>query len=196
MAKLLLDAGADPNVIDLQGQAALVTAIVSGHEEIAGMIFRRADIPANIITDSDINETPLHLACRYKRSKAIRYFLEAGADSNAKDATGSTPLQRVLGSNSPSHLYAPCNNSLQSVLALLEFGANLDSESLRVLRHLSSEPSHRQASLGRIGRIWIAPNLENCGRVSAPHIDEICLHLNILETLPRQVTKVLRDIRS
>lgn len=42
MVKLLLDAGADPNLIDLQGEAALFTAIVSGHEEIADMIFRKA----------------------------------------------------------------------------------------------------------------------------------------------------------
>jgi hypothetical protein len=95
MTKLLLEAGANLNVIDFQDQVPLVTAIVSGHEEIAGMIFRQTNKQAKVLVDSKLDETPLHFACRYKRSKAIRYFLEAGADSNANESTGSTPLQCV-----------------------------------------------------------------------------------------------------
>lgn len=41
IAKLLLEAGADPEVIGVQGQKPLFTALVAGHEEIVGMIFNK-----------------------------------------------------------------------------------------------------------------------------------------------------------
>lgn len=37
-------------------------------------------------------ETPLHLAARFGRLDAARSLLEAGADPNAQDVTGRTPL--------------------------------------------------------------------------------------------------------
>ena len=128
-AKLLLEAGADPEVIGVQGQKPLFTALVAGHEEIAGMIFNEMSSTDTSIADSNLGETPLHVACRYKLPKATRYFLEAGADVNAKVSNGSTPLQHVLG---PDSIVRPGNilcDNLETALVPLEFGADPDLES-------------------------------------------------------------------
>lgn len=188
MAKLLLEAGANPEVIGLQGQKPLVTALVLGHEEIAGMIFGKIcslDVP---IANPNVNETPLHVACRYKRPKATRYFLEAGANVNAKDSKGSTPLQHILESSSIGRSeYVLYDNISETVLALLEFGANPDPEALHTLRHIFRQAPDRKALGMRIGRTWMAQNSESDGGISRPYINEICLHLNLLGRIPRQV---------
>jgi ankyrin repeat protein len=187
MAKLLLEAGANLEVIGLQGQKPLFTALVSGHEEIAGMIFSKMcslDVP---IANPNVDEMPLHVACRYKRPKATRYFLEAGANVNAKDSKGLTPLQHLLESRSIGRsecvLY---DNIFETVSVLLEFGANPDPESLQTLRYMFGQTPDRKAFVMRIGRTWMAPNSESDRGMSIPY-SEICLHLNLLGRKPRQV---------
>jgi ankyrin repeat protein len=182
MAKLLLEAGADPEVIGFQGQKPLFIALASGYEEIAGMIFCKMNSQITPIADSNLDDTPLHGACRYKRPKATRYFLEAGAYVDAKDAKGSTPLQHVVESNSIGNSGSVlCDDILEIVLALLEFGATPDPESLQSLQSLRHMcPDHRAFGM-HVGRAWMATNSEICGSVSRPYVNEICLHLNLLE---------------
>jgi ankyrin repeat protein len=188
MAKLLLEAEADPKVTDFRGQMPLLTALESGYEEIAGMIFHKMNSQHTPIADSNLDETPLHVACRYKRPKATRYFLEAGADVNAKDSEGSTPFQHLLESNFIGRSYLPCDDTLEIVLALLEFGANPDPESLQTLRHIFDQSNNRKTpSVMRIGRTWIATSSEKHEGMSRPYINEICLHLNLLDRNRRQV---------
>jgi ankyrin repeat protein len=184
MAKLLLEAGANPEVTGLQGQKPVITALVSGHEEIAGMIFSKVcslDVP---IANPNVDETPLHVACQYQRAKATRYFLEAGANVNAKDSKGSTPIQHLLRSRYLFYSEYKHDNIFETVSALLEFGAKPDPKSLQTLRHMFDQTPHRKAFVLRIGRTWMAPKSESDGGTLRP---DISLHLNLLERKPRQV---------
>lgn len=44
-------------------------------------------------------ETPLHLAARYSRADAARRLLASGADANAQDQWGRTPLHSAIAAD-------------------------------------------------------------------------------------------------
>lgn len=46
-----------------------------------------------------LGETPLHLAARYARADAAKILLDAGADANAEDFKGCTPLHTAIGAD-------------------------------------------------------------------------------------------------
>ena len=55
---------------------------------------------ANVgLTCDRTHETSLHLAARYARADAAKRLLDAGADCNAEDATGRTPLHTAIASD-------------------------------------------------------------------------------------------------
>jgi Notch-like protein len=63
---------------------------------IADLVAQGAQLNA---TMDKTGETSLHLAARYARADAAKRLLDAGADANAPDNTGRTPLHAAIAAD-------------------------------------------------------------------------------------------------
>lgn len=84
--RLLLSAGADPNVCDEEGDAALM--YVSHPTAIRLLLEAGADVT---LRNRD-GQSVLHYANRFADPESVRLLLAAGADPHAEDNEGCTPL--------------------------------------------------------------------------------------------------------
>ncbi len=98
IAEHLLKSGADPNQRDKLNWAPLHHAIktdIANLDMIAILVSNGADVN---VTDNHLR-TPLHRAAQFGHVKAVQLLLDLGANPNAQDKIGQTPLDR--GRNHP-----------------------------------------------------------------------------------------------
>jgi hypothetical protein len=100
MVELLLKLGADPNVVDAGGHAPLYCAGnecpqhgTGGGDVVRALVRAGAKVDA---AGGVTKCTALHMATRRGNVEIARALLEAGADANAPDSKGVTPLQRSI----------------------------------------------------------------------------------------------------
>ncbi len=88
--KLLLDAGADPNLKDSAGKTALHYLADSEvpHPKALEYLLQ---VGANINAQDNNGDTPLHWAIRKKRYDLVKMLVEAGADKTIKNYRKKTP---------------------------------------------------------------------------------------------------------
>merc|ERR1719351_334055 len=67
-------------------------------------------------------ETPLHLAARYARADAAKKLLDAGADANAQDSTGRTPLHSAVAADAQGVFHILLKNRSTNLNATTEDG--------------------------------------------------------------------------
>ena len=151
MVKLLLEVGADPEARVDEGFISLYFALINRHEKVARTISRRMGNLQDCLVDSTRRLTPLHLSCRLGLHGYARYFLENGADVDAKDANAMTPLHHALGQNLPLMEPGRCPTEprskprddseqvLETVKLLLEFKADQTCE--RPPRYMWEKPT-------------------------------------------------------
>lgn len=111
--RLLLQAGADPNVADEQGAAALAFAVhrADADQVVPLLLSYGANADARDVR----GENALAMAALTQvGGGVVRALLAAGADPNARAQDGSTPLLLAASSNADA-----CN-----IEALLEYGAD------------------------------------------------------------------------
>jgi ankyrin repeat protein len=95
LVALLLDHGADPNVVDLEGHSVFTSLMesreeTSGHLEILDLLLR-SGLDANLRAYNDW--TPLHTAAAWHLPETARRLMRAGADLSARDRLeNETPL--------------------------------------------------------------------------------------------------------
>jgi ankyrin repeat protein len=88
-ARLLLAHGADPNAATDAGLYPLLAAIAWSHSDLVPLLLEHS---ASAAVCNRNGETALHLAVRYGDAKSVKALLNAGADKNARDARGETPI--------------------------------------------------------------------------------------------------------
>ena len=110
MIKLLLNAGADPNLQAADGCTPLMLAALHGKASAAAAL-AAADADTN--TCNKNGQTPLHYAALGGHLPTVRVLLAAGAAPGAADAGGFTPLMAATKQA----------GNVQMVVALLDAGA-------------------------------------------------------------------------
>jgi hypothetical protein len=88
----LLAQGADPNTVDVDGEAPLHAAARWGHTAVVeALLLQGADPRISAL----YGMTPLHVAVEESQLGATRALLESGADANVRDMFGASPLHQA-----------------------------------------------------------------------------------------------------
>ena len=99
--QLLIDAGADPNAVNSDGDTALHKAagcVLPNAAEVVLVLLNAGADPNAVNSDG---ETPLHQAAEcqwFGSAEAVLVLLNAGADPNAINSDGETPLDWAIRS--------------------------------------------------------------------------------------------------
>lgn len=93
LAELLVDYGADINVQDDHGRAALVVALAVNKIESAAMLLKRG---ADLTIKDNHGDNALHWAVKLRSRRGTELLLQHGLDVNIKNEDGRTALASVL----------------------------------------------------------------------------------------------------
>jgi len=94
-AELLIDAGADVNVVGGEGDTPLRWAVQSGDVELARVLIERGAVRDIDVGGGVTGMNALGIAARRLDAAMVRLLLEAGARADAPDADGRTARGRV-----------------------------------------------------------------------------------------------------
>jgi len=115
----LLEAGSDINGFDSHGWAPLLHAVVAEHasaEFVEWLIGEGADVN---VREKGKRWSPLHFAASEQKLDLVEALISKGAQVDAEDIYGNTPLAECISHSSQS---SPTSKIAQ---ALIEAGANI-----------------------------------------------------------------------
>ena len=143
--RLLLSAGADPDISDREGFTPLIWSATLGDEvALAHFIAAKADVEIA----SKTKDTALLAAARWGNAPCVAHLLKAGADSSVKDGKGLTAVQVAAACGS-----ATCIKPLADGKADLE-AADADGKTALCL---AAAEGHVDCivALASAGRVWM-----------------------------------------
>ena len=94
MTPLMVASAFPPHVLTMDNPDACLSA--SENAVLSDLLMSGANVH---LSCDRTHETSLHLAARYARADAAKRLLDAGADCNACDATGRTPLHTAIAAD-------------------------------------------------------------------------------------------------
>ena len=112
IVSLLIDRGAQLDLISPSGHTALHEAVASGHVEIVRLLIDRGS-KMDVISERD--STPLMIAMNRRKDAIATLLIEKGADIHVRDRDGCSVL-----------IHAVRNDNVKQVHLLLDRGADLD----------------------------------------------------------------------
>ncbi|KAH6988897.1 ankyrin repeat-containing domain protein, partial [Ilyonectria sp. MPI-CAGE-AT-0026] len=90
--ELLLQWNADPNITDLNGKSPIHQATDHGHAAIARCLIL-CNVAPEVLNQGNVwEETALHIAAFYGHVDNVIFLVEQGADLEAVDEVGETPI--------------------------------------------------------------------------------------------------------
>ena len=102
VARFLLDAGADVNAVDENGDAPLSSAVLNGHAPVVRLLL---DGGADVNAEDGGGSTPLLVAIMARRTALLPLLLAAGSDVNFRRYNGSTPLMEAAEAGDPGTVH-------------------------------------------------------------------------------------------
>jgi ankyrin repeat protein len=143
----LLDRGVPVDIMMDNGPTALYCAALGGHSDVVRLLIDRGANIEAIANASDFarGKTIMHvITSRFgtheRFGQVVQLCCNAGADVNAVDHTGCTPL--LLAVKNTGLWYYVCGGARGPLQALLDHGANIDAEDedgLTALHHAARE---------------------------------------------------------
>eukprot|EP00026_Physarum_polycephalum_P007008 Phypoly_transcript_07061.p1 GENE.Phypoly_transcript_07061~~Phypoly_transcript_07061.p1 ORF type:complete len:507 (+),score=91.87 Phypoly_transcript_07061:109-1629(+) len=118
--EFLLNQGADPNALDVQGKTPLHYACANGLAKSVQILVKQKGIKLNI-KDYDSYATPLMRACYSLQVEIIPILVAAGADVRIPNAHDFTPMQYVRG-----YALEGSNPKCEEILSALGFPGTID----------------------------------------------------------------------
>ena len=101
MVERLLTNGADVNKKSGKSQIPPLNTAIEFNEEIAKLLLKHNKINPNL--SSIKGNTALHSAVRFKKNQLFDLLIKKGADINARNQAGQTPLALALDENEPNY---------------------------------------------------------------------------------------------
>ena len=167
--------GEDPIAVDSTdtlGWTALMHAADAGHDDVVGLLLNAGASPRS---QNLAQETALHLAARQGWSGVAQHLLGAGANFEARDADGRTPLFMAIDSRHPEvigllHSAARSTASRQSPALTLA----VESETVPPVIIQWTDPAYTDDALTRAieGTVMLIALVGHDGTVGAVNVSE------------------------